>query len=66
VYVRKVDAEGREVWTKILGTEEGSEWGSVVCETSDGDYAIAGHTDSFGAGSYDVWLIRIDGEGIEE
>ncbi len=64
VYVRVVDSEGAEVWTGTFGSEQGSEWGSAVCETSDGDYVIAGHTDSFGAGSYDVWLIRIDREGI--
>lgn len=66
VYVRKVDSEGKKVWTKTFGSEDGSEWGSAVCETSDGDYVIVGHTDSYGAGSYDVWLIRIDGKGVEQ
>jgi putative intracellular protease/amidase len=65
VYVRKVDSEGREVWTRTFGSDNGSEWGSAVCETGDGDYVIVGHTDSYGAGSYDVWLIRVGREEIE-
>lgn len=65
VYVRKVDSEGKEVWTRTFGSDTGSEWGSAICETGDGDYVIVGHTDSYGAGSYDVWLIRVGRGEIE-
>jgi hypothetical protein len=63
VYLVRVDSEGNGVWTTTFG-DAGSEWGSAVLETKDGDYVIVGHTDSYGAGSFDVWLIRVDGEGI--
>jgi PKD repeat protein/putative intracellular protease/amidase len=58
VYLIKTDADGNEIWKKIFGGP-GSEWGSSVVETGDGGYIITGHTDSYGAGKYDVWLLKI-------
>lgn len=39
------------------------EYGYAAIQTSDGGYAIAGHTQAFGAGDYDFYLIRTNSTG---
>jgi hypothetical protein len=49
-------------WNKTYGGT-GDSWANSLVQTSDGGYAIAGNTNSFGAGSYDVYLVKTDAEG---
>lgn len=58
----KTDANGNEEWNQTYGGESVDIAHSLV-ETSDGGYALAGETHSFGAGSYDAWLVKTDGTG---
>jgi len=62
VYVIKLDSNGNLQWTKTIGGP-GYDWGKSLIQTSDGGYAIAGYTSSFGAGKMDVYVIKLDSNG---
>jgi len=58
----KTDAFGNVQWNVSYGGPNWDGANSLVA-TSDGGYAIAGSTGSFGAGSMDYWLIKTDSSG---
>ncbi|MGD0496125.1 MAG: hypothetical protein ABSB28_08805 [Candidatus Bathyarchaeia archaeon] len=58
----KTNSSGSMVWNQTYGGT-GDEQASSVIQTSDGGYALAGYTTSFGAGDYDFWLVRTDSSG---
>ncbi len=62
VYLIKTDENGDTVWTKTIGGKKIDGCGSIQ-ESSDGGYIIVGWTRSFGAGDYDVYLIKTDING---
>jgi predicted secreted protein len=59
----RTDASGNMLWNKTYGGT-GTEFTVDFTRTSDGGYAISGFTDSFGAGSTDLWLIKTDEFGV--
>jgi len=62
VYVIKLDANGNLQWTKTIGGPK-YDYGYSLIQTSDGGYAIAGTTYSFGAGREDVYVVKLDASG---
>ena len=58
----KTNATGDTIWTKTYGGAN-SDYGKSVQQTSDGGYIIVGYSNSFGAGSNDVYLIKTNATG---
>lgn len=51
-----------QVFNNTYGGEM-SEFPSSAVETNDGGYIIVGATNTYGAGDYDIWVIKIDKTG---
>lgn len=62
VYVIRIDASGDTLWTRGYGGS-GDDFGTAICQVDDGGFLVTGWTDSYGAGSDDVYLLRIDAHG---
>jgi len=61
-FLVKTDANGNLQWAKTYGGT-GIDSTISVQQTSDGGYIVAGWTDSFGAGNWDILLIKTDVNG---
>lgn len=62
VYLVKIDANGNKEWQKTFGGTKG-DIGCEIQKTSDGGYIITGYTKSFGAGNWDVYIIKTGSNG---
>ena len=62
VWVLKLDSSGNVTWERALGGSS-SEQAQFVRQTSDSGYIVVAYTSSFGAGSNDFWVIRLDSFG---
>ncbi|MEO0286250.1 MAG: hypothetical protein ABIM31_05520 [candidate division WOR-3 bacterium] len=62
VYLLKIDESGNKVWERTYGGSNYDEAYSI-CPASGGGYVVAGFTWSYGAGYYDVYLLKIDESG---
>ncbi len=57
MFLMKLDTAGNELWFKTYGGVE-DDWGGMVQPTDDNGYIITGYTESYGAGGWDVYLIK--------
>jgi ankyrin repeat protein len=64
VYVLRLNPEGEEIWSDVY-VGDSYETAMDIEKTSDGNYIITGETRSFGHGSADVYLLKIDMDGNE-
>ncbi len=58
----KTDSQGKMQWNKTYGGDQ-DDFATSVIKTHDGGYALAGWTNSFGAGGEDLWLVKTDSFG---
>ena len=63
VYLLKTDSLGKVMWTKTYGGSS-SDYGYSVKQTFDGGFIIAGFTNSFGAGQFDLYVTKTDMNGV--
>jgi len=62
VWLLKLGADGAVQWQKTYGGRAEDEAVGIQ-QTLDGGYIVAGETDSFGAGDWDVWLLKLGADG---
>jgi len=62
MWLVKTDASGNMQWSRTYGGTA-DDYANVLVQTSDGGYALAGYTTSYGAGGADFWLIKTDSAG---
>ncbi|MFA5365551.1 MAG: hypothetical protein WC325_10275 [Candidatus Bathyarchaeia archaeon] len=61
----KVDKNGNMQWNQTYGGT-GQDPAAALIQTTDGGYALAGTTNSYGAGGNDYWLVKTDKNGNVE
>ncbi|MBD3170327.1 MAG: DUF1565 domain-containing protein [candidate division Zixibacteria bacterium] len=58
IYLLKIDSQGDTIHTYTYGGGEDDRAYSIV-KASNGDLVLAGHTESYGAGLRDIYLLRV-------
>jgi len=61
-WIIRTDKSGNLIWEKTYGGASEDVTRSIQ-QTSDGEFILAGWTESFGSGRKDVWLFKIDENG---
>ena len=61
MYFVKIDSVGNEEWNQTVGGVE-NEVGTDVVYLPDEGYYAAGYSNSYGTGSYDAYLVRLEGD----
>ena len=64
IWLIKTNEKGDEEWNKTFGGF-GNDYGRCIRQTSDYGFILIGKTSLYGAGSYDIWLIKTDSNGNE-
>ena len=64
LWVVKLNSSGAKVWDKTFGGAK-DDFALSIIQTSDGDYVVAGSTESKGSGRSDSWVIKLDRSGTK-
>lgn len=63
IWLIKIDVNGNLQWNRTYGGV-GNDYAMAFIQMTDGGYALAGRTNSFGSGGYDMWLVKTDAGGV--
>lgn len=61
-WVTKLDGSGAIIWSKIYGGAN-TDVGADILPIADGGYIMVGRTKSWGAGDFDIWVVKTDSAG---
>lgn len=61
----RTDSMGMPIWTRTFGERGSDDQAQCVRPLPDGGFILAGFTSSYGAGSWDMYLVRTDASGNE-
>ena len=64
-WVIKLSETGNITWQKRYGGSS-NDLARQIEQTSDGGYILAGYTQSFTEGGYDIWVLKLDANGSIE
>ncbi len=62
MYIVKLNSSGSIQWTRTVGGS-GNDYALSIIQTTDGGYAVAGHTNSFGTDYADFYIVKLDAGG---
>ncbi len=62
MWIVKTDTGGNVLWQNNFGGT-GTEYGYAIDTTDDGGYIMAGLTSTYGAGLWDIYVVRVDDVG---
>ena len=62
VYLVRTDSDGNHLWSSSIGGSN-IDFGWCVFETSDGGFLVTGSTQTFGAGTWDGYLVKTNSAG---
>jgi len=62
-WILRLDENGEILWQRTYGGT-GFDIVQAIQETTDGGFIAAGYTQSFGAGDLDIWIVKLDADGV--
>lgn len=65
LYIFKLDVNGKLLWSKTIGGTDHDVARDIIL-TEDGGFVLAGYTYSYGEGSSDLFIVKLDDNGILE
>ena len=69
-WIFKITSKGIKEWDSFFGggksRSKNYTYAHSIKQTTDGGYIVAGKTNSKGAGGYDIWVIKLNKNGLKE